>query len=231
MRDKLRLELCKHHLELFANGLVSCSSGNVSVRIPSENLIMIKPSGIEYQDLTPESMVIVSMTGEIIEGHLNPSIDTATHLHIYRHRQDINGIVHTHSTYATAFAAVGRSIPPVLTAIADEFGGPIPCGNYAPVGGESIGREIIRCIGTGTAVLLKHHGVFTIGASVKAAIRAAIRTEENAKIVYLASQLDNLQELAPEEVARARQTYIEKYGQNCRKKLSSLNTQAIGRNQ
>jgi L-ribulose-5-phosphate 4-epimerase len=213
MLEELREQLHKLHLELFQAHLACCTSGNISARDSVTGLVVIKPSGIEYSDLTPERMVIVNMEGHIVEGSLKPSVDTSTHLYIYRHRRDVNGIVHTHSVYATAFAGAGRAIPPILTSIADEFGGPIPCGGYAPIGDESIGHEVLASIGTTRAVLLKHHGVFTIGGSPKEALMMAIKTEEIAKTVYLASQLGVLEEMPAEEVAKARLAYREKYGQ------------------
>ena len=142
-----------------------------------------------------------------------PSVDCVTHLHIYRHRPDVFGIVHTHSPYATAFAAVGQSIPVVLTSIADEFGGPIPCSGYAQVGDEQIGAEVIRSIGNSPAVLLKNHGVFTVGRTPAAALKSAVMTEDVAQTIFLALQLGTPEELPAEEVVRAHRRYVEKYGQ------------------
>jgi L-ribulose-5-phosphate 4-epimerase len=144
---------------------------------------------------------------------LKPSSDTASHLYIYRHRPDVNGVVHTHSPYATAFAAVNRPIPVVLTAIADEFGGPIPCGGFALIGDEAIGQVVIESIGTSSAVLLKNHGVFTIGKSAEAAVKAAVMTEDNARTVWLALQIGNPDEIPAEDVARLHHRYTHVYGQ------------------
>ena len=135
MLEALREELWQLHLELPKNNLVMWTGGNVSARDPDTGYVAIKPSGVRYEALRPEHMVIVDLDGQIIEGDLKPSSDTATHLYIYRHRPDLNGVVHTHSPYATAFAAVGKPIPPVLTAICDEFGGPIPIGGNSGQGG------------------------------------------------------------------------------------------------
>jgi L-ribulose-5-phosphate 4-epimerase len=134
-------------------------------------------------------------------------------LYVYRHRQDIHGVVHTHSTFATAWAAVGRPIPPVLTAICDEFGGSIPVGEYAKIGGDEIGKEIIRSIGTSPAILMKNHGVFTIGRTPEAAIKAAVMVEDVARTVFYALQLGEPDEIPAEEVARAHRRYLEEYGQ------------------
>ncbi len=175
--------------------------------------MVIKPSGVGYAQLAPENMQVVTLQGEVVEGELNPSVDTATHLYIYRHRPDVMGVVHTHSNYATAFAAVGRTIPCALTAIADEFGGPIPLGEYAPIGEEDIGREVCRAIGDSLAILMKQHGVFTIGDSPEAALKAAVMVEDVARTCFLAMQLGALVDLPAGEVARAHRRYVEKYGQ------------------
>src|SRR5690348_159562 len=187
----LREEVCTLHRLLPDNHLVAWTSGNISARDPETQLIVIKPSGIKYDLLTPENMVVVDGDGAIVEGPYAPSSDTASHCYIYRHLPDIRGIVHTHSRYATAFAAVGMSIPCVLTAIADEFGGAIPCGGFAPIGGEEIGREVVATLenSKSPAALLQNHGVFTIGPSAEAAVKAAIMTEDNAATVWHALQL------------------------------------------
>ncbi|HUT20952.1 MAG TPA: class II aldolase/adducin family protein, partial [Anaerolineae bacterium] len=148
-----------------------------------------------------------------VEGSLKPSSDTASHLYIYRHRPDVNGIVHTHSPYATAFAAVGRSIPVCLTAIADEFGGPIPCAGFALIGGDEIGEQVVSHIGSSPAVLLRQHGVFTVGDSVEAAVKAAVMVEDVARTVWLATQLGQPEEIPPDLVAKLHDRYALVYGQ------------------
>ena len=191
MLTQLRETVCQLHMELPKYNLVVWTGGNISARDPASGLVVIKPSGIRYEDLQPEHLVVVDLEGNTVEGNLKPSSDTASHLYIYRHRPDVNGVVHTHSPYATAFAAVNRPIPVVLTAIADEFGGPIPCGGFALIGDEAIGQVVIESIGTSSAVLLKNHGVFTIGKSAEAAVKAAVMTEDNARTVWLALQIGN----------------------------------------
>lgn len=194
-------------------GLVSWTSGNVSGRDPETGYVVIKPSGVRYESMLPEQMVVVDLDGRVIEGSLKPSVDAATHLYVYRQRPDVFGMVHTHSTFATAFAAVGRPIPVVLTAIADEFGGPIPVGEYSKIGGEEIGRELVRSIGASRAILIKNHGVFTIGPTVEAAVKAAVMVEDVARTVYYALQLGQPDELPPDEVERAHRVYMGDYGQ------------------
>jgi L-ribulose-5-phosphate 4-epimerase len=213
MLDELRAEICRLHAELTRNGLVTWTSGNVSGRDPGTGLIVIKPSGVRYEDLTPDNMVVVNLDGKIVEGKHKPSSDTFAHVYVYRHRPDVNGMVHTHSTFATAWAAAGKPIPPVLTAICDEFGGPIPVGAYAKIGGDEIGQEIVRSIGESPAILMKNHGVFTIGKTPEAAVKAAVMVEDVARTVFYALQLGQPDEIPAEEVARAHRRYLEEYGQ------------------
>lgn len=213
MLEKLKEELVALHLELPKNNLVVWTSGNVSSRDPESGLVVIKPSGVMYPALTPDMMVVLDLEGKIVQGTLKPSSDTATHLYIYRQRQDVNGIVHTHSPFATAFAAVGKPIPPVLTAMCDEFGGEIPLGVFAPIGDETIGKEVIRSIGSSPAILMQNHGVFTVGKSAQAAIKAAVMVEDAARTVYYAMQLGELIPIPQEMVARLHKRYLEQYGQ------------------
>lgn len=213
MLEKLKIELVELHLELPRHELVVWTGGNVSARDPETGLVVIKPSGVRYEDLRPEHMVVLDPQGQVIEGDLKPSSDTASHLYIYRHRPDVGGVVHTHSPYATAFAALGRPIPVVLTAIADEFGGPIPCGGFALIGDESIGKVVIDTIGDSPAVLLKNHGVFTVGKTAEAAVKSAVMTEDNARTVWLALQLGTPDEIPAQEVARLHRRYTNVYGQ------------------
>ncbi len=211
--ENLRTEICRLHAELPANHLVVWTSGNVSGRDRESGLVVIKPSGVRYEELTPDKLVVVNLDGQVIEGTLKPSSDTLAHLYVYRHRPDINGVVHTHSPFATAWAAVGRPIPAVLTAICDEFGGPIPVGNYAKIGGDEIGREIVRSIGNSPAILMKNHGVFTVGRTPEEAVKAAVMVEDVARTVFYAMLLGQPEEIPPEEVARAHRRYLEEYGQ------------------
>lgn len=209
----LRESLVALHAELPANNLVAWTGGNVSARDPESGLIAIKPSGVRYEDLTAETMVVLDPDGAIVEGSFSPSSDTASHLYIYRHRPDVNGVVHTHSRYATAFAAVGRPIPVYLTAQADEFGGEIPCAGFTLIGDDGIGRLVVEGIGTSPAILLKNHGVFTVGPTAKAAVKAAVMTEDVAATVFLALQLGTPDTLPEDVVARLHDRYMNVYGQ------------------
>jgi L-ribulose-5-phosphate 4-epimerase len=213
MLEHLRELLSDLHQELPRNELVKWTGGNISVRDPETGYVVIKPSGVRYEALKAEHMVVVDLDGNIVEGDLKPSSDTASHLYIYRHRPDVNGIVHTHSPYASAFAAVGKPIPVVLTAIADEFGGPIPCGGFALIGSEAIGKVVLEAIGNSPAVLLKNHGVFTVGATAQKAVKAAVMTEDVAKTVWLALQIGTPDEIPPADVAKLHDRYTNVYGQ------------------
>lgn len=213
MLEKLKEELVELHLELPRNNLVVWTGGNVSARDPETGLVAIKASGIRYEEMRPQHMVVMDVDGKIVEGDYKPSSDVYSHLYIYRHRPDVGGVVHTHSTYATAFAAVNKPIPVVLTAIADEFGGPIPCGGFALIGDDAIGKVVVESIGKSPAVLLKNHGVFTIGKNAKAAVKAAVMTEDNARTVWLAMQIGEPDVIPQEMVDQLHYRYMNVYGQ------------------
>lgn len=213
MLEQLKEQVWKLHLELPKNGLVKWTGGNVSARDQASGLVVIKPSGVLYDDLRPQDHVVLDLDGNIIEGELKPSSDTASHLYIYRHRPGVNGVVHTHSPYATAFAAVGKPIPVYLTAIADEFGCEIPCAGFALIGGEDIGRQVVEHIGESPAVLLKNHGVFTVGATVRDAVKAAVMVEDVARAVWLALQIGQPDEIPADTVAQLHDRYMNVYGQ------------------
>lgn len=213
MLERLKEELVELHLELPKNNLVVWTGGNVSGRDPETSLVVIKASGIRYEEMRPQHMVVVDLNGKLVEGDYKPSSDVYSHLYIYKHRSDVGGVVHTHSPYATAFAAVNKPIPVVLTAIADEFGGPIPCGGFALIGDDAIGKVVVESIGKSPAVLLKNHGVFTVGKNAKAAVKAALMAEENAKTVWLAMQIGTPDEIPQEDVEKLHHRYMNVYGQ------------------
>jgi len=210
---ELRKLVCELNKALPKEGLVTMTSGNVSGRDPESGYVVIKPSGVSFEALTPENLSIVDLQGNVIESEFAPSVDTPTHLVIYRRMSHINGVVHTHSNYATSFAALGKPIPAVLTAIADEFGGPIPCGPYCQIGEEQIGEAVVEHIGESPAILLQNHGVFTVGPTPNAALKAAVMVEDVAKTVHLSMLLGNPIPIPEEEVARGFKRYQEKYGQ------------------
>lgn len=212
MLEQLKEEVCEGNLELPRNGLVAWTGGNLSARDSETGLVVIKPSGRLYSEMKPQDMVVVDLTGKVIEGHLGASSDTASHLEVYKAREDVGSIVHTHSRYATAFAAVGKEIPCCLTAIADEFGGRVPCAPYASIGGLEIGKAILSTIGHSPAVLLKQHGVFTVGPTIRKALQAAVMVEDIAHTVAVAMSLGQIEELPAEEIAANYDRYSNRYG-------------------
>jgi len=213
--QELREEVCLLHAELPRNALVAWTSGNISARDPASGLVVIKPSGVRFEDLTPASMVVTDLQGQAVEGDLAPSSDTASHCYIYRHMPDINGVVHTHSRYATAFALVGEPIPCVTTAMADEFGGEIPCAGFCLIGGEDIGKLVVDALRDhrSPAALLQNHGVFTIGKNAEDAVKAAVMTEDNAAIVWTARQLGQVIPISQAEIDSLHERYQNVYGQ------------------
>jgi len=212
MLEELKKIVCKNNLELPKHGLVVMTSGNVSGRDPESNLVVIKPSGVDYEKLRPEDMVVVDLNGNKVEGELKPSVDTESHLYIYRHRSDIYGVCHTHSTYASVFAALGKPIPACLTTTA-MLGGEVPLGEFIAVGGSKIGKEIIENIGDKKAILMKNHGVFTIGNNAAQATKMAIEVEEIAKITYFALLLGDPIMLTNEQIKIFKNIYENMYGQ------------------
>jgi len=210
--EQLRKTVWKCNLELPKNDLVKLTSGNVSGRDPETGLVVIKPSGVSFEELTPQNMVVVNMDGEVIEGDLNPSTDTDTHLYIYRHREDVFGIVHTHSPYASSFAVLGQPIPACLTSCG-MLGGEVPIGGFAPIGGEDIGQEIVDKIGRSLAIVMQNHGVFTIGASAKQATLVAVEVEDVAKITHLAMLRGQPIVLNDEQIDYMVDLYRNNYGQ------------------
>ena len=216
---RLREELSALHGELVRYGLVVWTGGNVSARVPGADLFLIKPSGVDYDDLTPESMILCTLDGEVVPGspgsERSPSSDTAAHAYVYRNMPEVGGVVHTHSPYACAWAARREPIPCVLTAIADEFGGEIPVGPFAIIGDDSIGRGIVETLRghRSPAVLMANHGPFTIGRDARAAVKAAVMVEDAARSVHLARVLGDPHPIDPAAIDSLHDRYQNVYGQ------------------
>lgn len=213
--NDLRREVCRLHSELTRYQLVIWTAGNVSARVPGRDLMVIKPSGLSYDAMTPEAMVVCNLEGDLVDGTLQPSSDTAAHAYVYRHMPEVGGVVHTHSTYATAWAARGEPIPCVLTMIADEFGGDVPVGPFALIGDDSIGRGIVETLrkGTSPAVLMRNHGPFTIGKDAASAVKAAVMVEDVARTVHISRQLGEPSPIDAADVRRLHDRYQNVYGQ------------------
>ena len=210
-----RAEVYALHAALVENNLVAWTSGNVSARVPGTDLLVIKPSGVAYADLTPGNMVLCDLDGQPVEDGYSPSSDTATHAYVYRNMPQVGGVVHTHSSYATAWAARGEAIPCVITAMADEFGGEIPLGPFALIGSDEIGRGIVATLDghRSPAVLMSRHGVFTIGDTARAAVKAAVMCEDVARTVHLARAYGELEPLKQDQIDALYKRYTEQYGQ------------------
>lgn len=211
----LRDELVELHRELVTWRLVAWTSGNVSARVPGTDHFLIKPSGVGYDRLSAESMVLCDLSGQPVDDGLAPSSDTVAHAYVYRQLPEVGGVVHTHSTYASAWAARGEPIPCVLTEMADEFGGPIPVGPFATIGTDAIGRGIVQTLAghRSKAVLMRNHGVFTIGATARAAVKCAVLCEDVARTVHVARQLGDPEPIAPDDIDRLHHRYQHVYGQ------------------
>lgn len=215
MSGDIRSHICKLNIDLQRYGLVAWTSGNVSERLSDGKSFIIKPSGVHYEELKPAQLVICDLDGDVIEGDLAPSSDAKTHAYIYRHMNHVNGIVHTHSNYAAAWAAIHSAIPCALTAMADEFGGEIPLGPFALIGGEEIGKGVVETLSghRSTAVLMKNHGVFTIGKSAVAAVKSAVMCEDVAKTTWIAKTMGTLQILDQASIDKLYDRYQNVYGQ------------------
>jgi len=211
----LRTDVCALHAELTRYGLVVWTAGNVSARVPGHDLMVIKPSGVSYDDLTPDNMVVCDLHGRVVDGQHAPSSDTEAQAYVYRELPHVGGVVHTHSTYATAWAARGEPVPCVLTMCADEFGGEIPVGPFAIIGDDSIGRGIVETLrdSRSPAVLMRNHGVFTVGATARAAVKAAVMCEDVARTVHIARQLGTPLPIDQAHVDSLHERYQNVYGQ------------------
>jgi len=213
---EMRRQVCDLHRHLTEYELVIWTAGIVSARVPGRDLMVIKPSGADYDSLTPADMVVCDLYGNLVDGELKPSSDTAAHAYVYRHMPEVGGVVHTHSTYATAWAARGEPIPCVLTMIADEFGGDIPVGPFALIGDDSIGRGIVETLrqSRSPAVLMRNHGPFTIGRTARDAVKAAVMVEDVARTVHISRQLGAAERLDPADINALFERYQNVYGQN-----------------
>ncbi|MFJ7244702.1 L-ribulose-5-phosphate 4-epimerase [Kitasatospora sp. NPDC098652] len=213
--DRIRRQVSDLHQELVRYNLVVWTAGNVSARVPGEDLLVIKPSGVSYDELTPGNMIVCDLDGKVVEGEHAPSSDTAAHAYVYRHLPEVGGVVHTHSTYACAWAARAEAVPCVLTAMADEFGAEIPVGPFALIGDDSIGRGIVDTLRghRSPAVLMQNHGVFTIGKDAKAAVKAAVMCEDVARTVHLSRQLGEPLPIAQADIDSLNHRYQNVYGQ------------------
>jgi len=214
-----REQVAALHAELTRYGLVIWTGGNISGRVPGAELFVIKPSGVSYDELAADDMILCDLDGNVVPGtpgaERSPSSDTAAHAYVYRNMPPVGGVVHTHSTYATAWAARGEAIPCVITGMADEFGGEIPVGPFAIIGDDSIGRGIVQTLDghRSRAVLMQNHGVFTIGRDAKDAVKAAVMCEDVARTIHISRQLGDPLPIPQESIDALFDRYQNVYGQ------------------
>lgn len=217
--QRTREQVASLHGELTRYGLVVWTGGNISGRVPGAELFVIKPSGVSYDDLAPDNMILCDLDGNVVSGtpgsERSPSSDTAAHAYVYRNMPHVGGVVHTHSTYATAWAARGEAIPCVITGMADEFGGEIPVGPFAIIGDDSIGRGIVQTLDghRSRAVLMQNHGVFTIGRDARDAVKAAVMCEDVARTIHIARQGGELIPIPQDKIDALFDRYQNVYGQ------------------
>jgi L-ribulose-5-phosphate 4-epimerase len=216
---RTRDEVAQLHQELVRYNLVVWTGGNISARVADSELFVIKPSGVSYSELSPENQILCDLDGNVVPNtpgwERSPSSDTAAHAYVYRNMPAVGAVVHTHSTYATAWAARGEAIPCVITAMADEFGGEIPVGPFAIIGDDSIGKGIVTTL-TGhrsRAVLMQNHGVFTIGKSAVDAVKAAVMAEDVARTVHVARELGTPIPIPQDAIDALFDRYQNVYGQ------------------
>jgi L-ribulose-5-phosphate 4-epimerase len=214
MLEELRKEVLEAALQLVRYGLVTLTGGNVSGRDKESGYIAITPSGMDYERLNPEDIVIVDSKGNMVEGKWKASVDLKDHLYIYRNKPNLYGIIHTHSPYACSFAMLHQEIPCCSTTLANEVGGSVPISKYSPVGEGGIGSAVIEAIGDKNACLLANHGVIAVGISVRHALVAAVMLEDGAKVYHLAKCKGDPIPLHPSEIEKARNVFLYEYGQN-----------------
>ncbi len=217
--ERTRADVAALHRELVRYSLVIWTGGNVSGRVPGADLFVIKPSGVSYDDLAPDNMILCDLDGNVVRdtpgAERSPSSDTAAHAYVYRNMPEVGGVVHTHSTYATAWAARGEAVPCVITGQADEFGGEIPVGPFAVIGDDSIGRGIVATLRghRSRAVLMQNHGPFTIGKDARDAVKAAVMVEDVARTVHISRQLGEPIPIPQDSIDALFDRYQNVYGQ------------------
>jgi len=213
MLEALKKEVLEAALALKTNGLVTLTGGNVTGRDPETGYCVITPSGIAYELLEPNDMVVVDIDGNVIEGAMKPSVDMMGILYILRNRPDLHAVIHTHSPYATSFAALDQGIPCALTTLANEVGSDVPCAPYTRPGSETIGIQVVEHIGDSNACLLAHHGVIAVGTNVRHSLVAAVMCEDAAKVLYLSKTMGRVERLPQEEIDYCRELFLNTYGQ------------------
>lgn len=209
---KLRRKVVETALKMVEERLIQGTWGNVSCRIPGEPFMIITPSGMDYQVMEPEDTVIADFNGNLVEGRWEPSTESCLHGLIYQNRQDVGAVVHTHSTYATAFAVARKSIPAITEEVAQMVGGTVDVVPYAPCGTKELAELTVKVMGRKNAVLLANHGVVGVGKDLAWALRTCTVVEKSARICVIASTLGGYVELPKADVEKLHQTFMRGYG-------------------
>ncbi|HZK43269.1 MAG TPA: class II aldolase/adducin family protein [Syntrophomonadaceae bacterium] len=200
-------------IEIYSSNLVTGTWGNVSHRINSD-LFIITPSGMDYNSLESEDMLVVDKDGQVIEGKYKPSIETPMHISIYQARPDVNAIVHVHSPYATAFAVANKAIPVILEETAQVIGHPVEVAAYAICGSEELADEVTQCVSNKEkAVLLANHGLVALEENMEAALKVCFIAEKTAMIAMYASQIGQINVLSKEDILILNEDF-KSYGQS-----------------
>ncbi|MBN2826657.1 MAG: class II aldolase/adducin family protein [Tissierellales bacterium] len=193
--------------------MVPLTFGNFSIRDHETDYVCITPSGMPYETLTPEDVVVVNLDGEIIDGIRKPSIETGLHCAVYKKRPDVASVVHTHSTFVTAWAACRKEIPSVVAEVAALVSGTIKCAPYRRCGSKELAEVTSEALGTDDAVLMGNHGVLVVGPTIQAAYTNAVIVEEGAKVAFYANTIGGVHLLNADECQQEREAAIKGYGQ------------------
>ena len=215
-----RKKVVEQGIEMLSTNLTVGTWGNISCRVPGEDYIAITPTGMSYDTLVPEDIVILDLRGNTINGTRKPSIEVPLHLAIYNAREDVQAIVHTHSAYATAMAVARRGIPGAVEDLVQIVGGNVRVNEYALPGTEQLGINTVKAMEGRNAVLLANHGMLGAGRDLEEAFRVCQIVEKSAQITIFAQLIGGVVELSPDDIDGMRNFYLEAYGQRLDKEIN-----------
>jgi L-fuculose-phosphate aldolase len=210
---RMREQLVGYARRMLASGLVTGTSGNVSVRSPGAAWCLVTPSGVDYETMRPEDLVRVDVADGGASAGMKPSVDTPVHLAVYRARPDVGSVIHTHSPHAAAFSTLHRDVPPLITESAGYLGGTVRVMEYVPPARSDTGELVAAGLGEDRAVLLPNHGVIAVGEDLRKAYGAASQVEESAHVAFLALQLGTPHHVPASEIERMHEFIHHRYGQ------------------
>jgi len=211
--EEQRKKVIKTALKAQNMGLILLTFGNFSLRDPRTGYVCITPSGMDYQDIQPQDIVVIDTSGKIIEGARKPSVETPLHCHIYQKRPDVFGICHTHSTFATAWASCEESMPVIVAELAALVGGSVDTAPYRPIGSVELAEVTAKVLADKAAVFMGNHGLVAVGANLDQAFNNAVIVEESAKITFYAKKLGKMKVISESECEAINRWAGEKYGQ------------------